>query len=148
MWERRRGIPLFIGDKPSHWKDATNQTKPRGTSLEERNDIMNEPRDCTMCQHLGQGLKKKIIIKSKSNHHKSKQQWHTTQGQKGNWWGSMKVNPSLDVIHDQSMSKENNLRIGQQHLSLNNEVIQSKIPSWTTRYMDKYIYMHRWLNYT
>ena len=32
--------------------------EPHGTSLEERNDIMNEPRDCTTCQHQGQDLKK------------------------------------------------------------------------------------------
>ena len=59
MWDGRRGIPLFIGDEPSHWNDATNQMEPHGTSLEERNNIMNEPRDCTTCQHQGQGLKKK-----------------------------------------------------------------------------------------
>jgi len=39
--------------------------EPRGTSLEERKDIM-KPRDCTMCQHQGQGLKKNHQIKIKS----------------------------------------------------------------------------------
>ena len=30
-----------------------------GTSLEERDDIMNKPQDCIVCQHQGQGPKKK-----------------------------------------------------------------------------------------
>ena len=41
------------------------------------------------------------------------------------WWGSTKDNQSLDVVHGQTMTKENNL----QHSSFNNEVIQSRVPS-------------------
>ena len=35
----------------------------------------------------------------------------------------MKMNLSLDVVHGQATSKENNLRIGEQLSSFNNEVI-------------------------
>ena len=95
MWDGRRGIPLFIGDEPSHWNDATNQMEPHGTSLEERNNIMNEPRDCTTCQHQGQGLKKKNHqIKIKSPQIKATMTDNTrTRGQ----LMGFEVNPSLDV---------------------------------------------------
>ena len=60
----------------------------------------------------------------------------------------IEVNPSLDVIHNQTTSKENNLRISEQHSSYNNEMIKFGILSWTIRYMDEYMYMHRRLNCT
>ena len=53
----RRGILLFIGDRLSHWNDATGLIEPYGTSLEEQNDMMDESQDHAMCHHKKKGVK-------------------------------------------------------------------------------------------
>ena len=43
MWEGKRGIALFIGDRPGHWNDTNNQNMPRGTFLEKQNNATSKP---------------------------------------------------------------------------------------------------------